>query len=1100
LAPDSRSLAAALRALPRLAPSLSAALSFAIAFALTALGPLAAEAQFGKNKVQYDKFDFKTLETEHFLIYFYPEEERSIYDAARMAERAYGRLSRVFNHTFTDKKPIIIYASHSDFQQTNIFDFEISEGTGGITEGLRDRVVLPFTGSMKEFDHVLTHELTHSFQYDIMRLGALSRGANPFSNQPPLWFMEGMAEYLSLGDVGPLSAMWLRDGSLTGYLPTLTELSYAQDIRVYRYGQAILYFIGKKFGDEKIGEIMQKVPIVGFQEAVASSLSLSVDELSAQWLESVRRTYFPSIARYARAQDVGKRLTDHDKEKASFNLAPALSPDGKQVAFLSDRNYFQDLFLADAETGKVKKKLVSGNRTESFETLRFLSAGLAFSHDGQYLAFTAKAGAQDALYVMRLKGTKIVGRFRFKLEGVLTPSWSPDDSKIVFAGLDGGATDLFIVDRNGQNLRRLTDDTYMERDPVFSPDGRQIAFTTDRGPETDLEKLAFGQSVIGIYDVDQGSIKLLPEQSGKNINPQWSPDGKAIAYISDRTGISNIFLQTLEGPAQPADSSAAPREAEAPAGTVYQLTNLLTGVTGIVEAQPAFSWSADGSAIVFSGFDRAGWDLYRIDDPRQLAVAPFDTTNARRGPLELVIGGPFANVTLPVPETDKEKAKREKEREETPTSQLPARSVYIGGLRGAPAVADSTQVADRQRVRAPGESVDVAALLGDPSVSLPDTSRFAVRDYKIKLQPDVVARPRVGYIEGSGAYGGSTITFSDILGNHQLGIAAAIYGDVTESDIFLQYISLARRTNWGVSVFQFRYDFNSLFTGAGVGNLPGYMVRSDIYRGAQFFLSRPSNRFRRWEVGVEATYVDQRVVQFDFFDLSGDVVGDLGDEFYVSPIVAHVFDNTLFGSTGPVQGTRYRLDLQRPIGDRNYTQILTDFRKYWKLPGPLTLAQRALYIGNFGDFNDIRVRSFGGATLFRGFEYNDGRLIGNQLGLLNTEVRFPILESPRIGPVIFPPIHASLFFDTAFGYFSSCPDNPLDPNFAFCESRSTFQPFRSDPEAPLGFRLNDLRGAYGFGLATNLFGFAIVRASAAWLTDLAGTGPTQFQIVLAPEF
>ena len=123
-----------------------------------------------------------------------------------------------------------------------------------------------------------------------------------------------------------------------------------------------------------------------------------------------------------------------------------------------------------------------------------------------------------------------------------------------------------------------------------------------------------------------------------------------------------------------------------------------------------------------------------------------------------------------------------------------------------------------------------------------------------------------------------------------------------------------------------------------------------------------------------------------------------------------------------------------------------------------------------------------------------------QLGLLNTEIRFPILENPRIGPVIFPPLHASVFFDTAFGYFSSCPDNPLDPNFAFCERRSSFQPFRSDPDAPLGFRLNDLRGAYGFGLATNLFGFAVVRASAAWLTDLAGTGPTQFQIVLAPEF
>ncbi|MFN2433270.1 MAG: DPP IV N-terminal domain-containing protein [Gemmatimonadota bacterium] len=591
--------------------------------ALLALGCLLAaapaHAQFGKNKVQYDDFDFKTLETEHFLIHFYPEEERAIYDAARMAERAYGRLSRVFNHTFTEKRPIIIYASHSDFQQTNVFNFDISEGTGGITEGARDRVVLPFTGSLKEFDHVLTHELVHSFYYDILRIGALSRGANPFANQPPLWFSEGMAEYLSLGDVDPHTAMWLRDGALSGYLVSLEDLSLAGDIRVYRYGQAICYFIGKKYGDEKIGEIMQKIPIEGWREAFESSLNMSLDELSDQWLESVRRTYFPTIARLRRADQVAKRLTNHEREKASFNLAPALSPDGKRVAFLSDRDFYQDLFLADAVTGKELGKLVQGNRTENFETLRFLSAGLAFSHDGEYLAFTAKAGAEDALYVMRIDGEDIVEEHRFGLEGVLTPSFSPDDARIVFAGLDGGLTDLFVVNRDGTNLRRLTEDAYMERDPVFSPDGRRIAFSTDRGPGTDLQLLTFRDPVIGVYDLEQGSISILPGQAGKNINPQWSPDGRAVAYISDRTGVSNIFLQELAP-----DEAVVAADGGAEPGTVYQLTDLLTGVTGIVEAQPAFSWAADGSAIVFSAFGRGGWDLYRIEDPRALAVEPFD--------------------------------------------------------------------------------------------------------------------------------------------------------------------------------------------------------------------------------------------------------------------------------------------------------------------------------------------------------------------------------------------------------------------------------------------------------------------------------------------
>jgi Tol biopolymer transport system component len=1062
------------------------------------LPALSAHAQFGKNKVQYDRFDFKTLETEHFLIHFYPEEERAVYDAARMAERAYGRLSRVFNHTFTEKKPIILYASHSDFQQTNIFPFDISEGLGGVTESGRDRIVMPFTGSLAEFDHVLTHELVHSFQHDILRLGALARGANPFANQPPLWFFEGMAEYLSRGEIVPHTAMWLRDGALSGYLPPIRELSLVGDQRVYQHGMSIWWYVGRKFGDEKVGEIMQRTPVVGWREAFATSLNTSVEELSSRWLESVRRTYFPAITRFDKPEEAAKRLTNHLKEEASFHLAPAVSPDGSRVVFLSDRELFQDLFLADAKTGKVLEKLVTGNRTESFETLRFLSAGISFSQDGELIAFTAKAGAEDALYIMELDGKDIVGEFRFGLEGVLTPSWSPDGRQLVFAGLDGGFTDLFVVNRDGSGLRRLTDDAYMDQHPVFSPDGRRIAFTTDRGPGTDLDLLTFREPAIAVYDLATGSISYLPNQVGKNINPQWSPDGRALAYISDRTGISNIFLQEL------------PPEGAAEGGAVYQLTNLVTGVSGIVESQPAFSWSADGGTIVFSAYNQAGWDLYRLENPRALATTPWDPgLAAREASLELVLEGPFGDVPAEREEEEPEEEEVVAEADagdepgEDPGQRtgenVPGRSIYLGRLGGGEDVADSTITRERQ-VRAPGEPVDIAALLSDPRVNLPDTTRFEVRDYKVKLQPDLLARPSIGYIQGEGAFGASTTNFSDILGNHELGFSAAIFGSVTESDLFVRYLNLANRTNWGIAAFQFRNDFTSLLADPSFGGSSGFLGRSDIYRGGQLFVSRPSNRFRRWELGVEATAVDRRLVRFSFFDPTPDVVGSISNEFYASPVIAHVFDNAVFGMTGPVLGSRYRLDLQRTLGDRDYTQFLADFRKYVRVLDFFTLAGRALYLGSYGEFNDVRIRSIGGATLLRGYEYNDIRVIGNQLGLTNLELRFPIFENPRIGPVVFPPLRAAVFFDAGFAFFSSCPDDVEDTNFAFCQSREGFKPFRSDPDAPLGFRLNDVRGAYGFGLRTNLFGFAVLKADWAWRTDLAGTGNHQFHFVIAPEF
>ncbi|MFN2433269.1 MAG: BamA/TamA family outer membrane protein [Gemmatimonadota bacterium] len=439
---------------------------------------------------------------------------------------------------------------------------------------------------------------------------------------------------------------------------------------------------------------------------------------------------------------------------------------------------------------------------------------------------------------------------------------------------------------------------------------------------------------------------------------------------------------------------------------------------------------------------------------------------------------------------------------QAPGSTVPGQSIYLGGFDDTGVdVADSTLAQDRRRVRPPGEPVDVAALLSNPTVNLPDTTGFAVRDYKIKLQPDLLSRPSVGYIQGEGAFGASTINFSDILGNHQLGFSAAIYGSLLESDILVRYINLANRANWGVSAFQFRNDFNSRVGDPSFGFANNsFLARSDIYRGGQAFVSRPSNRFRRWELGVEGTSVDRRLVRFNPFSLNPDVLEELSDEFYAAPILAHVYDTSLFGSTGPILGTRYRLDLQQTFGDRKYTQFLGDYRKYARMFDFFTLATRALYVGAYGDWEDVRIRSIGGATLLRGYEYSDLRVIGNQVGVLNNELRFPIFENLRVGPVIFPPLRGAVFFDAGFAFFSTCPADPNDRNRRFCESREGFKPFRSDPDAPLGFRLNDLRGSYGFGLRTNLFGFAVLKADWAWRTDLVGTGDHEFHFVLAPEF
>src|SRR5690606_9012791 len=285
-----------------------------LAVLATVLAPADASAQyFGRNKVQYRAFDFQIISTEHFDVYFYEEEREAALDAARMAERAYARLSRLLQHEFKEKKPIILYASHAEFQQTNTYPYAIEEGMGAFAEAQKGRVVIPFIGSYAEFDHVLRHELVHAFQYDIMFKNAALDNVNPFSISLPLWFIEGMAEYLSIGHIDAITAAWLRDAVLSGYFRTIGEMNRRNDYLSYRFGQALWAYIGSKWGDEVIGLLLNRATRVGLSRAFETTLGVSLAELSQEWATAVRSTYLPQIAEFDRPETFARPLLRHEK-------------------------------------------------------------------------------------------------------------------------------------------------------------------------------------------------------------------------------------------------------------------------------------------------------------------------------------------------------------------------------------------------------------------------------------------------------------------------------------------------------------------------------------------------------------------------------------------------------------------------------------------------------------------------------------------------------------------------------------------------------------------------------------------------------------------
>ena len=410
--------------------------------AAVSLMPVALRAQyFGQNKVQYSRFHFKVLETEHFDLYYYEIEHAAALDVARMAERSYLELSTVLRHQFRERKPIILYASLSDFQQTNTSPDEVSEGTGGFTDFLKHRIVIPLTGSYADVQHVLQHEMTHQFQYDVWSGGRAGAGVQTIiAVNPPLWFVEGMAEYMSLGGVDPNTAMWLRDAAQEGKVPTIHQLETDPRIFPYRFGQALLTYIGQRWGDEAIGAILSASRSGSLEGAFRRVIGLDFKQLGDQWRDAVVKEYLPELNTADKATAISDAVLTKERSQGTLHLAPALSPDGTQIAYFSEKDfYFVDLWLGNVATGKAERRLFKSTFSSNYETFRFINSSASWSPDGKYLAFAGKNGAHDDIIVIDVASNKQVATVRSGLSGVTTPAWSPDGSQLVFTGYDGGS-------------------------------------------------------------------------------------------------------------------------------------------------------------------------------------------------------------------------------------------------------------------------------------------------------------------------------------------------------------------------------------------------------------------------------------------------------------------------------------------------------------------------------------------------------------------------------------------------------------------------------------------------------------------------------------
>lgn len=569
-------------------------LAWAGAAALLLTLPLPASAQyFGRNKVQYENREFQVLTTRNLDIYFYPEvyseEQRVIEDMARLSERWYERLSRFFQHEFDTTKPLILYADHPDFQQTNTLSGAIGQGTGGVTESLKDRVIMPLTVSYQETNNVMGHELVHAFQYNISQ--SRSGGGIMRLASLPLWVVEGMAEYLSLGREHPHTAMWLRDHLHRDDRPDLAEITRNPKYFAYRFGQGVISYLGGIYGDEAIQDFFRTGLQIGWEPAIGDVFAMSQDTLSAQWWDALEREYGPLMVGRTDPYETGDVLLCVECGGGRVNVSPSMSPDGRYVVYQSEKDLFSmDMFLADVESGRVLRPL-QRNETPYIDGIRYMDSSGSWSPDSRRLAFVVLSGGNHQLAIMDVTSGNIEERIVIEEVGAIqNPAWSPDGTQIVFTGLKGGVSDLYTYILDTGTVRQLTNDKHADMHAAWSPDGSTLAFVSDRGPETDFVDLTFSNYVLSFLDFE--TLAVTPMEifaNARHTNPIYDRSGQGLYFISDADGFPDIYHVNLTD------------------GARQRITRTVTGVSGITPLSPALTYSPAKDLLAFSVFHERGY-------------------------------------------------------------------------------------------------------------------------------------------------------------------------------------------------------------------------------------------------------------------------------------------------------------------------------------------------------------------------------------------------------------------------------------------------------------------------------------------------------------
>ena len=1066
-----------------------------------------AQEPFGRVRIQYKAFNWSEYSTQNFNVYFYAGGQASARRVAEYAEQELQRITALVGYFPYSKTTLMVYNSVGDLRQSNIgLPSPNSQNSANAQLAKQTRVEIAFTGRETDFKRELSYQLTEVLLNDMLYGGSLREVLQSnYLLQLPEWFVSGAAAYASEGWSVDMDA-YMRDMAREFPTGNRTAPFFLRSPRLA--GQSVWNYIAERYGYGTMQNVLNLTRITRDVEVgIASSLNVPYKVFLRDWVNYYRSINTGGSLAELTVPSDKSRLSSRNRRGLDLFSQPVFSPDGQHLAYaVNDLGRYR-VVVANRD-GSHRRTLLHGGYRTPDQTLETRLPVLAWRNNAQ-LAVGELLHGRMTLRVREALGLDLPGRIHRTLQlqppltvfapydQVLDMNYSADGKALVFSAIANGQNDIYLLRAGSRQPERLTNDLFDDQQAVFSPNGQEIVFSSNRYLDsTGRARPATFSNVVNNYDLfvyhlDGRELPVAPLVStiSNETRPRFISDDELL-YLSEESGIRSIYRYSRK-------------------------TGERTAVSNFVSNIQDFDYSAATKALGFVAQAQARDLLYlypQYELPTGLKLgktARQRILESRSRPAPAPVrpaaaaatssAGTSAAGTVPLTKADSARIASAPRR--TSTSK-----VNTGNYQFE---ADDDEVVPTRPRRTTRTLAAAPTRTGPTNISGP--YHYDTRFMADNLTTGIAVDPLLGFGLSLQA------NLSDALENQR--IQAGIFGqlDLRTSNINLSYTNLTHRLDWTLAYRKQAYFFDASSIN---GSLGGEQVRY----GRQSFAPTATYPFTH-NISLRAGPRYDNISR----TLTGSSITDYDmNRNYLGYNAELVFDNSISTGENMLLGTRMKIGVEQlydvKTSANNFGKLTIDLRHYQKIHRSLVWANRVSYGQFFGpNLSSNTPQSFrlGGMDNWVGQKYADTQLltptgqalpdptnifyqqfvtnlrgfdlskrVGPRYVLLNSELRFPIVQYFAHRPIysgFFRNLQLISFFDAGTAYSGTNP-------FGEDNSNNTVKfggggnPFSG---TVTNFTNSILMG-YGLGVRTTVLGF-YVKYDLAWAQEnYATTGPKSY--------